>query len=358
MPKILNWKVILLILVIVLALIRLALPFVLTSYINHKLAENPALSGKVESTSLSLILGEMRLHDLTIRSNNNDQPKFEMAFPLIDAKLNWARLFRGKVDFELMLQKPTITLLQTVKAKAPANKKAVQPAEAWMTLRQLISTFPVNAITMQNGAIHYIDKTEPQAFDLYADKLDIDVKGLRHSANQQQPLPGHLGLLAHTVGEGAAQIQLDFNLQAPSPTFSLKAQLEHVQLNELNPLFKNYTGLSVKQGTLNFYLEAVAQNGYVKGYSKPLIEHLEVTLPPEEKQNPFKKLYKGTVNWLSKIFTNKETQKAGTQAEFQGKINDPNISLLSIVGQLLKNAFIEALLPKIDFRYSPHKMTF
>jgi hypothetical protein len=104
----------------------------------------------------------------------------------------------------------------------------------------------------------------------------------------------------------------------------------------------------VKQGSLSIYTEAAAKDHKLTGYAKPIIKDLRVVNWKEDKSHPLKLAWEsliGAVNWVVK---NKGKDQLATRIEFSGDLRDPNISTWYIIGQVLRNGFIQALYPALE----------
>ncbi len=351
MTKAQKWSTGLIIVIVgSLLCIRLIMPVVICHAINRELRANTAVTGTVGKVSLSIFFGEMRLDQVYLVSLSHAQPKVSLTIREIATEFDWLALFTGHVGMHIVIKQPNVSLKKT--QIESASETEPEPTEMWNTLRGLMLPLPITDVKVEDGAVHYSDETIPKPFDLYANQINADLSDLQKKADDKNALPSHLKITAHTLGDGAASLNLDFNLKAESPTFALTSQLEHLQLSPLNPLLASHTDLRVATGEFNLYLKANGKNGAIAGFAKPFFKDLKMTLPPNEKSNPLKKAYRGAVNWLAKTFENKETKNAATQIDFQGKIDDPNTSLWSVISRFVNNAFWKALVPGLQSEQS------
>lgn len=120
-----------------------------------------------------------------------------------------------------------------------------------------------------------------------------------------------------------------------------------MQIKGANDFLLHFTKICVQKGEFSLYSEVSTKNGEIHGYAKPLIKHLSI-LDPKKERNPIKFIHKGIVEVGANILTNQKKQTIATKINFKGNINNPKTSTLSIIGYLLRNAFIQALLPQID----------
>src|SRR6185312_761767 len=89
--------------------------------------------------------------------------------------------------------------------------------------------------------------------------------------------------------------------------------------------------------------EAAAKEHKITGYTKPIIKDLRVVDWDKDKAHPLKLAWEaliGAVNWVVK---NKGKDQTATRVEFSGDLKDPNVNVWYIIGQTLRNGFIQAL---------------
>ena len=132
------------------------------------------------------------------------------------------------------------------------------------------------------------------------------------------------------------------------PTFDMNTKMTAVNLVKLNDFLKAYGNFDVEKGSISLYTEAAAKNGKITGYTKPIIKYLKVASWKEDKDNPIKFLWESLVEAVGWVLTNKNKDQVATRAEFVGRADKPDIDVWSLIGQLLRNAFIEALYPALE----------
>jgi hypothetical protein len=97
------------------------------------------------------------------------------------------------------------------------------------------------------------------------------------------------------------------------------------------------------------YSEIRVKNGYINGYVKPIFKDINVYDPKQDKKKPlFKKLYEGIVEGLADIFENRKRDQVATVANISGPVSDPHSSVWRIIGKVIENAFIKAILPGFE----------
>jgi hypothetical protein len=147
---------------------------------------------------------------------------------------------------------------------------------------------------------------------------------------------------------GRLQGHLDIDPYAAQPTFKLDFQVEQVELTTINNFFDAYASIDVKSGVFQMYSEVAAADGNFTGYVKPLFKDMTILDVSKDAKNPLKLIWQALVAGVAALFTNHSTDVIGTTIPLSGTFENKNIDILSTLGGILKNAFIQALLPGID----------
>ncbi len=119
-------------------------------------------------------------------------------------------------------------------------------------------------------------------------------------------------------------------------------------MKNLNDFLRAYGNFDVSSGNLGLYTEAAAKNGAITGYTKPLIKDLQVVNWQEDKKKPLKLIWESVVQAVAWVFKNHAKDQLATKVEFEGNIKNPDIDIWYLLGQVLRNAFIQALYPSLE----------
>jgi hypothetical protein len=68
-------------------------------------------------------------------------------------------------------------------------------------------------------------------------------------------------------------------------------------------------------------------------------------LQPEQDQSLGQKIYEGVVGGVATVLRNQPRDQVATEVDLSGPIENPDASTLQIVGNLVQNAFFQAILP-------------
>jgi hypothetical protein len=160
-------------------------------------------------------------------------------------------------------------------------------------------------------------------------------------------LPSTVEAFSNIYG-GTLQFRMKLNALKDKPTFDLNAELENLQLPELNEFFKAYANFDVNKGTLGLYTEIAANDGKFIGYVKPIIKDLDVVGKEDRKDSFWQKAWENLVGAASVILRNPKKEQVATKLPMEGTFDNTNSDTWNAIIDLLRNAFIQALQSSID----------
>jgi hypothetical protein len=91
-----------------------------------------------------------------------------------------------------------------------------------------------------------------------------------------------------------------------------------------------------------------AKEGSFKGYVKPVIKDLDVVGKEDRKDTFLRKLWESVVGGVGVIFRNQKKDQVATKVPLEGSFKDPKTNTIDAIWEVLKNAFIQALMPSVD----------
>jgi hypothetical protein len=120
-------------------------------------------------------------------------------------------------------------------------------------------------------------------------------------------------------------------------------------MRAMNPLLKRYGKFDVVQGNFSLYSELKGRKGTVTGYVKPLFKDVKAYDPEQDRDKSFaKRLYERLVTGVSKLLKNPPRDEVATKIDVGGRIDQPQTSTIQAVLNLLRNAFIKAIMPGLE----------
>ena len=340
--------------VIVLLLIRLALPYAVERYVNHQLNRNNDYDGKGGNIWVSLWRGAYVIKDIHIykRSGAIKEPFF--AAPTVDLSVQWRELFHGAVVAKIQMDQPRLNFV----SGPTADQTQTGTNVAWDQTLSSLSPFKINRFGISDGEIHFQNRSSTPPVDIYLNHLDAVATNLNNSRKLRMPLPA--GLMAHctTLGKGDANLQLHMNPMASLPTYELVCQLSNVDLTALNDFFKAYGKFDVKRGTFELYASVASTNGNYEGYIKNFFNDIDVfEWQVDKKKTPVKIAWQAMVQAAAFVFKNHPRDSIATKVPISGTYQKNEVGTWTAVANLLQNAFIHALTPKVDQKISINQVS-
>lgn len=331
--------------VLLLIIFRLFLPAIVLRYANNTLANMDGYYGHVQDIDIALYRGAYQLDSIYINKLDSSTGKQTPFFGArtIDLSIEWRAIFEGELVGELELYTPTLIF---TKDKAEIGQVAKDTNDFRKVLKDFMP-LKVNRFEVQNGSIHYVDSTSSPKVDLSLKDTYILAQNLKNTSDKKEKLPSDVIARAKAY-DGALSLKMKMDAMADDATFDLTAELTDADLVKLNDFFIAYGKFDVSKGSMGLYSEFAADKGKFKGYVKPLIKNLEVK-GTEDKDDKFLQKAKETViDVAADILKNPKKKQVATKIAIEGTFHKTSVGTMGAVWEVLKNAFIEALLPSVD----------
>ncbi len=340
---------IVLVIVGVLVIIRLILPSVILHYANKTLASMDGYYGRINDIDLSIYRGAYQIDDIYIDKLEEGTQKHIKFFnsKRIDLSVEWKALFHGSVVGELEFDMPALIF-----TKDKAELQEVQ--KDTNDFRKILDDFMplrVNRFEINHGSIHYIDSTATPKVDVKLDDTYILAQNLTNATDNKLELPSTVVAHANAY-EGRFEMDMRINPLAENPTFDLNAEMQNTNLVLLNDFLRAYGNFDVNRGEFGLYTEMAANEGRFKGYVKPVITNLDVVGKEDRPDNFFQKAWESIVGATGVVFKNQNKDQIATKVPMEGRFSNPDTDNWEAVWVVLKNAFIQALVPSIDYQIS------
>jgi Domain of Unknown Function (DUF748) len=231
-------------------------------------------------------------------------------------------------------------------ATAPAEKARGREVKKVAENQQPGMPVHIDRFHVVDGRVGLVNKASDHPFRFFVTNADLDVTKL---SSGFQDGPATARLTGRFMGSGSVHGTAHFRADNNGPDFDLALAVENASLPALNDLLRDYGKLDVAAGTFSVYSEMKVRNGYLKGYVKPLFKDIKVYDPQQDKDKPvLRKLYEKVVGGLSHVLKNRPREQVATVADLSGPVTGPKTNIWEIVGNLVRNAFVKAILPGFD----------
>jgi hypothetical protein len=97
-------------------------------------------------------------------------------------------------------------------------------------------------------------------------------------------------------------------------------------------------------------MEMNCQHGLIAGYLKPLFLHLVIFNPLDDAvhDNPLQFFWQAVVGTTAELLKNRPRDQLATSIPISGNLSKPQSDILATIGNVLRNAFIRAYLPRLE----------
>ena len=189
------------------------------------------------------------------------------------------------------------------------------------------------------------NRAAARPFRVFFTDVNLEVDNV---TNQRTEGIGRIHLTGKFMGSGATNATMRVS-DPKGPDFNLVLRLEDTDMKTMNPILRQYGKFDVVDGTFSLYSELTGKGGRVTGYVKPLFKDVKAYDPSQDRDKGFvKKLYEKLVGGVSKLLKNVPRDEVATKVDVAGRLDEPQTSTLQAIGNLIRNAFIEAILPGLE----------
>jgi len=335
----------LLILVVVAAALRLALPFVIKGYVNRRLNRSADYRGRIGDVNVKLWKGGYRIQQVEILKRNGqvDSPLFSAR--QIDLVIEWRELFHGAVVGEILAREPRINF---VVGPTPEQTQTGKE-ERWDKMLGSLFPFKFNRVAITNGEIHFENPSSTPPVDIYARQISVTATNLTNARDLTQKLPSGVRMQGAIFGDGRLDLQLQMNPLQPQPAFELNCGVTNVNLVDLNDFLRAYGKFDVERGRFALYSSTASDQGAYEGYLKVFFTDLNVFAWKKERgKNVLAAFWDAVVGGVATVFKNQPKDQLAMKVPISGSYSNSTVGVWTATATLLQNAFIHALVPKID----------
>jgi hypothetical protein len=268
-----------------------------------------------------------------VLSANGD---FEYAPKVQTAHLTDATISGASIEYIHSEKTAAAEKERAEKAKQTAKKVANKP-------QTLIS---VDKFSLTGSRLAMLNDEAGKRYRLFLSDADFI---LTNFSNQYSQGPAKARLTGKFMGSGATTVTGDFQTVKKTADIDLYIKITDTQLTSLNDLLRAYGKFDVAAGTFSLVTELHVKNNQVTGYIKPFFKDMKVYDRRQDKEKSlFKKAYELLVGGIAKLLENRPREQVATKADISGPLNQPQTSILQVVFELVRNAFIKAILPTFE----------
>lgn len=276
--------------------------------------------------------GNISVKEGTLSANG----ALEYAPRITDVSLNSLDMQGVIIDYHHLLQTAATEQQRVDTATHTAKDLSNEPS----------AKIRVEVLRVKDSSFGYVNKTTNPAYRLFIDHLDVTLK---HFSNQLVDGPATFDLKGEFMGTGDTRVTGSFRPETKSPHLTVNIAIENTQMRVMSDLFRAYGDFDIQSGLFSFYSELAIKDNRIEGYVKPLFMKMKVYDRRSVQQKGFlHKVYVDLISSLSKLLENKPRKEVATKVTISGTLESPDTSAWQGILNLIRNAFIAAILPEFE----------
>ncbi|MBV8360193.1 MAG: YihY family inner membrane protein [Deltaproteobacteria bacterium] len=336
----------------------------LTWLANTALRKIPILRGRVRRVEINFMRPSLAAKGISLTMVNGVAPAHRIEIDVLTVKSAWKALLGGTFVASLQLDAPRILLRADRVHSAHADKTSDDAKSntdderpknsdgkvgpAWQEKVMQLPRFQVASAILSDGDIRIAGFPGESGSELSIKHLNVRAENITNSAELIGTMMSHLSADASVLDSGRVQLQAQGYPLAKVPTFNADLSSSDIDLSALRNIIENAVNITVRRGVADLYVEAAAADGYIRGYAKPVFDHLELESPaPSGFLVRLKASAAKALTWLIK---NKRKDRIATRLDFEGSVDDPQLDVLDAVLRSVRNAFSTAEKASLEHR--------
>jgi hypothetical protein len=334
-------------LIVILGVARLFLPSIVRNYVNRTLDRGPLYTGTIGQVGIHLLRGSYSISEVRLNKTTGNVPVPFFSAKRIDFAIQWNALFHRKIVGRVFMQQPEINFVDS-----PNEEDSQSGAgDPWLEMIRELFPFQINSAQIQDGSVHFRAYQSAKPLDVYLSHLNGSIDNLSNVRDETNPLLATVQATGMVMDQAKLDFKMTLDPFSYRPTFHLGLRLLGLDVTKINDLALAYGKFDFKRGWFDLVLEADSKEGRMTGYVKPLFRNLQVfSVSQDVKQdNPLQFFWQALVGFTTNILKNRPRDQFGTLIPFSSDAsNSTSTDILATIGNILRNAFIRAYLPRLE----------
>ncbi len=201
-------------------------------------------------------------------------------------------------------------------------------------------------VALTNSELKFIDDAASTHYRFVISDANMRATNL---SNHLSAGPAKFQFNGKLMGSGDTTLTGVLRPEHEGPNFDFDLASSGTDLTSLNDFLRAYGKFDVASGHVAVYSQVTVKDHYVSGYVKPLFTDVKVYDAQKDKKKPILHQMKELlIGGAAKLLKNPRTQQVATRVDISGQVNNPNVSAWQAIGQVIENAFINAIVPGFD----------
>jgi hypothetical protein len=251
-----------------------------------------------------------------------------------------------------MIDSVNLSYVHLAQTRVVEEKRVVK---AGKIIQRQNNRFSVNVVVQElnirKSRLDFKNQDSDPPYVLFIKDSNIKVQDL---SNHAEHGPSRLDIDGKFMGSGATRIYGTFMAGAGGPEFTTSIEIRNTDLTALNPLMRAHGRIDVAQGYLTVYSQISVKDSRISGYIKPLFSDVKIySYEKDKNKNVLQQTKSLLVGAAAYILKNRKTQKVATRVNLSGDLKNPNVSTWQAFVEVVRNAFVQAILPGFDHQVNP-----
>lgn len=326
---------------------RVFLPVIVRDYVNRTLDRNVLYEGRIGGVEIHLLRGAYSIRDIKISKRGGNVPVPFFSASNVDFSIQWKALLHRRVVAQVAMYAPQINFVDS----PGGDESQTGSGGPWLEMIRDLSPFTVNSAVVQDGSVHFRTYQSKKPVDIYLSHVNASIDDLSNVRDETNPLITKVQASALAMGQARLDYKMTLDPFSYHPTFHLAVRLLGLDVTKLNDFALTYGKFDFKRGWFDLVVEADSKEGRLNGYVKPLFRNLKVfSLGQDIKEDSVLQFFwQALVGGTTTIFKNFSRDQFGTLIPFTGDASGTTTpDILATVGNVLRNAFVRAYLPRLE----------
>jgi hypothetical protein len=342
--------VVLLVLIGILIGVRAAMPWAVRSYVNRTINQSPLYEGRIGDIDIFLWRGAYEIKDVRISKVTGNVPVPLFTCPRVDLAIEWKAILNGAVVGRVAMEKPELNFVDGDDSSKGGGADQTGAGGPWLEIIQDLFPFKINGAYVKNGTIRFVAPGTDPPVNVYLSQLDASIENLTNIHDEVDPLIATVSATALAMDHAKLEYQMKLDPFSYNPTFQMALKLVGLDVTKMNQLSRAYGKFDFEHGWFDLVIELDAKEGRMEGYVKPLFRNLKVLSLRDEvpEDNVVQVFWEALIGVTAEIFQNQPRDQFGTVIPLSGDVSKPGTNVMTVLFNVLHNAFVRAYLPKLQ----------
>lgn len=234
-----------------------------------------------------------------------------------------------------------VTSAATKKAERERGKAVAKAAKRVKNSPRTL--LRIDRFRITRSDLGFVNQASAPPYRLFISNLDLEMGNL---SNQVTEGAAKFEAKGAFMGSGRTHAYGGFRPDDKGADFDVHMTMENAQLTSLNDLLRSQAKFDVSEGVFSLFAEITVKDQWMTGYIKPLIRNVKVyDKHKDQDKRFFSRVYERMIQGLAHFLRNRSRREVATIVRISGRVSDPHTSNFQVILGLLRNGFIDAILP-------------